>query len=169
MTEEKIRVTLEFLDRKRKVTFDITDEDFHKKTLSNAFIDYTVDQLMKSAIPMPREVKTNISTTLKVPNRVELETFIKSQSDYEYSIEAITNHFLRDNRSNLSPTEFGNWDRGLRIKVKRVTQEIEAKEKGHFVGRHIGGHKKVFKFIKDSGSEVKQEIKSEQETEDIFA
>lgn len=167
MTEEKIRVTLEFLGKNKKpATFDMTSEDFHKKTLSQAFIEYTVNQLMKSAIPMPIEVKTNTGTIIKVPSRVELETFIKSQPEYEYSIETITNHFLGDDRSNLSLNEFGNWDRALRIKVKRVTDEIAEKEKGYFEGKHIGGHKKVFKFIKDDGGVVKQDI---QTTEDMFA
>lgn len=158
MTQDKIRVTLEFLGKNKKpAVFDITDEEFHKKTLSQAFIDYTVNQLMKSAIPMmPMEVKTNTSGIIKVPSREELETFIKAQPDYEYTFEAIHNHFLGDKRSLLSEDEFGNWDRALRIKVKRVTQEIESKEKGHFEGIHIGGHKKVFKFIKDDGGGGKQ-------------
>jgi hypothetical protein len=167
MTDEKIRVTLDFLNRNRKVTFDITGEDFHNKTLSKALIDHTINHAMQSAISMPIEVKTGTagvtSLKLSVPSREELKIFIKAQPDFEYTFEAIINHFLGDKQSSLSKADFGNWDKAMRVKVNRVIQEIESEEKGHFEGKHIGGHKKVFKFIKDSGGEIKQNTQTQQE------
>jgi len=90
-------------------------------------------------------VATGVVDT-KIPSRYELETFIKSQPDYEYTIEAITDHFV--DRSNLNKEEFSNWDRALRIKVKRIAETIAKSEKGQWEGKHIGGHKKVFKFVR---------------------
>ena len=90
------------------------------------------------------------------PSRFELEQFIKTHPDYEYSIESITEHFLGTERPIYNKENLKRWDTALRIKVKRLTEKIAESEKGHWEGTYTEGHKKSFKFIKDNGGEAKQ-------------
>lgn len=162
MAERKFRVTIEDLNRNKKVDLDIEDEDIYKKTL----IDIIVDNLMKSAIPSPiqspkgkvRPQKSMDAVVLINPTREDIEEFIKSKPSYEYSIEAITEHFLGNERSRFDEKELKRWDSGLRIKVKRLTEAIAKSEDGYWQDRYTEGHKKVFKFIKNNEVNVKQSV-----------
>ncbi len=94
---------------------------------------------------------------LKVPNRFEIEQFIKSQTDYEHSIEAITNYFLGEERSQFDENKLKLWDSAVRIKVKRLTETIAKSEMGHWDSRYTDGHKKTFKFIRQAQGDAGEE------------
>lgn len=163
MAERKFRVIIEDLNRNKKVNLDIEDEDIYKKTL----IDIMVDNLMDSAIPSPiKSLKPAVRSQrgmdvvgLINPSREDIEEFIKSKPNYEYSIETITEHFLGNERLRSSnEKELKRWDSGLRIKVKRLADVIAKSENGYWQDRYTEGHKKVFKFIKNNEVEVKQSL-----------
>ncbi len=154
MSERKFRVTIEDLNRNKKVNIDIEDEDIYKKPL----LDIIVDHLFDSTISAPKQLHKGIvqpqkktgTAVLINPSREDIEAFIKSKPNYEYSIEAVTEHFLGNERFKFDDKELKRWDSGLRIKVKRLTKAIAKSENGYWQDRHTEGHKKVFKFIKNN-------------------
>jgi len=120
---------------------------------------------LTSITETPREEPAPIFT-LKVPDRSQLEDFIKSQPDYKFAVEAITQHFFRDELDKHKEEDIDRLVGGIRTKVNRIREAIAKSEKGQWINSYEG-KSKVFKFIKDSGGEVKQNQQENDETKQL--
>lgn len=177
MKEKGKLLTIQFGDEKEFSVESNIDEYYlvvgfvaSRHTIPTLRIPKTVLPISEKSIQMPISKLEEEISKLKgedlVPNnpsRFELEQFIKSRPDYGYSIESITEHFLGTERAIYNKENLKRWDTALRIKVTRLVKAIAKSEKGYWESEYIGGHKKVFKFIKDSGGEVKQTEHKESE------
>lgn len=116
-----------------------------------------------TSIPETPQRKFIPIMALKVPEYSKLEDFIKSQPDYKYTVEAITQHFFGDKLDKHNEEDIGRLVGGIRAKANRIRGAIMKSEKGQWISSYEG-KSKVFKFIKNSGDEVKQNQQENDET-----
>ena len=90
-----------------------------------------------------------------IPSTPDLERFIKSQSDYLFTIDDIVDYFLEN--VNIDKEEKSKWINATRTKVNRIRNNIEKKEDGSWE-IEADGLKRTFKFIKNQfgNDQIKQ-------------
>ena len=87
------------------------------------------------------------NTPLIIPDRAKLENYIRSQADYQYSIEGIVQSFFGREINSTESDEAKRLLNGIRAKVQRIRESIEKEEGGQWVDTPEGRYK-AFKFIK---------------------
>lgn len=91
-----------------------------------------------------------------IPSTPDLERFIKSKPDYQFTIDDIADYFLEN--VNIDKEEKSRWVNATRTKVNRIRNKIEKKENGRW-NIEADGLKKTFKFMKNqiSNDQIKQD------------
>jgi hypothetical protein len=102
--------------------------------------------------------------TLEIPNRSELEEFIKNQQNYQFSIESVAQNFIGDELSNVDKPKLNRYFSAIRTKVNRIRQTIEDSENGKWES-YYDGRSKIFKFVKDSGDEAELSMQEHERRE----
>ncbi len=99
---------------------------------------------------------------MKVPPRLEIENYIKSQPDYKFSIDDIVQHLSGNTRLDFTEPDVIRWMNAIRAKVQRIRDLIAESEKGRWVSDY-DGRNKFFTFLRNTGGEVKQTEHKESE------
>lgn len=99
---------------------------------------------------------------LKVPNRVEIENFIKAQPNYQFSFESISQHFLGDEISNSNKSELNKCINAIRSKTNRIRQAIAESENGQWTS-YYDGRNKVYEFIKSEEETITDSTQEDNE------
>jgi hypothetical protein len=89
------------------------------------------------------------SVPLEIPSRIKMEEYIRSQPEYQYSIEGIAKNFFG---REINSSESDNAKRvlnGIRSKVQRIRDSIEKSDVGHWEDTFDGRYK-TFKFVKSA-------------------
>lgn len=83
-----------------------------------------------------------------IPTPHELEHFIKSKSDYKFTIEDVAKHFL-NGAMDIDKSARTSWINATRTKINRVRNNISKHEEGRWE-TELDGLKKTYKFIQET-------------------
>ena len=136
--------------------------------------DRSLDVILERPIETTNQ-STKSESLIKDPTREELVEFIKSQPNYEFSIESITQHLFGDSIVVMDSAEKTRVSNLIRSKTSRVRENIQKMENGEWTTRR-DGRIKVYSFKKnmiknDSVDEAElstQEHEKEQPTAESY-
>ncbi len=100
------------------------------------------------------------SDFLPIPSRDEIAAFIKSQPDYEHSVQSIARHFANTNVSSSDGKAAELWLNSIRSAGNRIRGEIETDEGGKWVSEVVSdryARQKVFRFMKQTQNKDNQD------------
>jgi len=84
---------------------------------------------------------------LEIPSRDKMEEYIRSQPEFQYSIEGIARHFFGRDINSAESDNAAKVLNGIRSKVRRIRDSIEKSDSGHWEDTFDGRYK-TFKFVK---------------------